>query len=564
MKKWFEDALIAKKLRVGFLIITILGIIVGIVGIISMINTENNEQKSYDNCTMGIVYANAAKSSYQDLRSYVRDLYINYDTQRDETCSEITNQQDTIQKQLDTYSKTADDSQDKANYDALTTAYAAYTKDINNVLEAAKSGKPSSDILKIIQSAKTDVQNTDTAFNTLADYNNTLAANSLASNKSSMLMAIIIMVILVIIAFALSMILSTFLSGIISDPVQKLALVGEMLAVGDIEINKVINEKDLQVKNRKDEIGRLSLSFNKMIAGTVKLSKETESIAGGDLTTTVSVRSDKDVLGIALAKLVDEFSNLASSIISSATQVDAGAKLVSDSSMSLSQGATEQASSIEELSASVAEVSQRIKQNAEEAEKAKVLSAKSGEIMKGSVKDMELARQAMEEISATSKNISKVIKAIDDIAFQTNILALNAAVEAARAGAAGKGFAVVADEVRNLSQKSAEAAKNTTALIESSIEAVEKGTLLVNKTNESFVQVAAQSAEVNDLVETISVQAQDQAAAITQISIGIDQVSSVVQMNSATSEESAAASEELSSQANYLKENTARFKVKSV
>lgn len=247
--------------------------------------------------------------------------------------------------------------------------------------------------------------------------------------------------------------------------------------------------------------------------------------------------------------LTETFQN----ILTVAEQVSAGSSQVSFGAQSLAQGATEQASSVQELSASIADVSERVKNNANDAAKAKELSESAEQIMHGSVTDMELARQAMAEISATSKDISKVIKTIDDIAFQTNILALNAAVEAARAGAAGKGFAVVADEVRNLSQKSAEAAKNTTALIESSISAVVKGTELVNKTSASFTEVAAKSAEVGKIVDTISVQAQEQAAAVSQIAIGIEQVSSVVQMNSATSEESAAASEELSSQAEVLK-----------
>ena len=237
------------------------------------------------------------------------------------------------------------------------------------------------------------------------------------------------------------------------------------------------------------------------------------------------------------------------------------AKLFALGAQSLAQGATEQASSLEELSASIADISERVKNNADYAEKAKSLTAEAQVIMQGSVSDMELARQAMDEISSTSKNISKVIKTIDDIAFQTNILALNAAVEAARAGAAGKGFAVVADEVRNLSQKSAEAAKNTTALIESSIEAVEKGSKLVNKTSEGFAQVAVKAEASGKLVDEISAQAQEQASAISQIAIGIEQVSSVVQMNSATSEESAAASEELSSQAEVLKALVDQFKL---
>jgi methyl-accepting chemotaxis protein len=240
-------------------------------------------------------------------------------------------------------------------------------------------------------------------------------------------------------------------------------------------------------------------------------------------------------------------------------QVSAGASQVSLGAQTLAQGATEQASSIQELSASVADVSQRIKSNAEDADRAKALTMESETVMRSSVGDMQLARSAMDEISATSKNIGKVIKTIDDIAFQTNILALNAAVEAARAGAAGKGFAVVADEVRNLSQKSAEAAKNTAALIESAIEAVEKGAQLVTRTSEDFVGVAAKAKDVAGIVDTIAVQAEEQANAIAQISIGIDQISSVVQMNSATSEESAAASEELSSQAETLHSLVGKF-----
>ncbi|NLT63831.1 MAG: methyl-accepting chemotaxis protein [Clostridiales bacterium] len=266
---------------------------------------------------------------------------------------------------------------------------------------------------------------------------------------------------------------------------------------------------------------------------------------------------------VALKRIKSGLTNSFLGILQVSEQVSAGSSQVSSGAQTLAQGATEQASSIQELSASIAEIAQRVKENASDAERASILTEESRNIMQGSVEHMELARQAMDEISVTSKDIGKVIKAIDDIAFQTNILALNAAVEAARAGSAGKGFAVVADEVRNLSQKSAEAAKNTTALIESSIAAVEKGTSLVNKTSTDFTAVADKTAEVTTLVGEISNQAQEQAAAVSQISIGIEQVSSVVQMNSATSEESAAASEQLSSQAMVLKNMVEQFKLGS-
>jgi methyl-accepting chemotaxis protein len=268
-----------------------------------------------------------------------------------------------------------------------------------------------------------------------------------------------------------------------------------------------------------------------------------------------------EILKLSLFKFSDAINATLIDIFNSAKQVDVGANSISASAQILAQGASEQAGSIEELSASLEEVSERTRQNARDAEKAKALSSATEKIMHGSVSDMELVRQAMGEISAASKDISKVIKAIEDIAFQTNILALNAAVEAARAGTAGKGFAVVADEVRSLSQKSAEAAKNSTALIESSIGAVAKGSELVNNTSTGFAEIAEKSAEVSRIVETIFIQAQEQAAAITQLSAGVEQISSVVQINSATAEENAASSEELSGQAESLKNSVSRFEL---
>jgi len=335
-----------------------------------------------------------------------------------------------------------------------------------------------------------------------------------------------------------------------------------MLSVGDMRVDKMFTKKEATFNDRKDEIGDLARSLTKLITATVHQVRAANMVAGGDLTAEIEIKSENDMLGMALSNLVKNINGLIASIVSASDQVSSGSSQVSSGAQALAQGATEQASSIQELSASILDISERVKQNASEAEKAKELSAGATKIMHSSVEDMELARKAMDEITETSKNIGKVIKAIDDIAFQTNILALNAAVEAARAGAAGKGFAVVADEVRNLSQKSAEAAKNTTALIESSIEAVEKGRQLVNKTSHGFSEAAAKSKEVGVIVDNISVQAQEQASAVSQIAIGVEQVSSVVQMNSATAEESAAASEELTSQAAQLKESVGAFKLK--
>ncbi len=309
------------------------------------------------------------------------------------------------------------------------------------------------------------------------------------------------------------------------------------------ELNRVIDCIRTMCDCSKDIIGDIDYVLGEMADGNFSVDSKAEDKYIGNYANILSAEK------MIKAKL----NNTLVEILQVSEQVSAGSDQVSSGAQALAQGSTEQASSVEELSNTINEVAQQVRQNAEDSEKANRITMEAGEIMQGSVEGMAQAIAAMQEITDTSRDISKVIKVIDDIAFQTNILALNAAVEAARAGAAGKGFAVVADEVRNLSQKSSEAAKNTTALIESSIAAVDKGGKLVSKSSEDFAAVAERAAAVGEIIGVISQQSQHQAEAMGQISMGVEQVSSVVQMNSATSEESAAASEELSSQAAVLK-----------
>ncbi|MEA4894804.1 MAG: methyl-accepting chemotaxis protein [Oscillospiraceae bacterium] len=564
MKKWFENAKISKKLFAGFGIICIVTLIVGIVGAASILIINNADSVLYNEYTKGLQDAGNAAVNFQQIRYDVYKLR----KAEGSAQSDINTAANTVEASKALFEESMKNCEASlstnefgSQYAAIKDAWSQYSVLLDENINAAKKNN-----FDVLTKNSTDLGNMGTSirddFTTLFDDLSMSASNKSSNNDSLAYIAVIVMVIIAVLGIVLTMFLNRLISGVISDPLNELAKIGELIAAGDIDVEKAVTEETKQIKYRNDELGKVALSYNKMISGTMALSKETAAIAGGDLTVKVTVRSENDVLGKSLETLVNEFNELAATIISSAEQVESGAKQIANSSMSLSQGATEQASSVEELSASITEVSQRVKTNAEDAERAKSLSAKSEEIMNSSAADMDLTRKAMDEISATSKNISKVIKAIDDIAFQTNILALNAAVEAARAGAAGKGFAVVADEVRNLSQKSAEAAKSTTLLIESSIDAVEKGMELVNRTNASFGELASQANEVNRLVEKISEQAQEQSSAITQISIGIEQVSSVVQMNSATSEESAAASEELSGQASYLKDSTTRFKTR--
>jgi methyl-accepting chemotaxis protein len=275
-------------------------------------------------------------------------------------------------------------------------------------------------------------------------------------------------------------------------------------------------------------------------------------------------KGDFVTISNSLNMILESMNSVLGDINTSSDQVSIGSKQVSDGSQALSQGATEQASSVEELTASVTEVASLTKQNASNANEANELTL----TVKGSAelgnKHMTQMLQAMEEINDSSNNISKIIKVIDDIAFQTNILALNAAVEAARAGHHGKGFAVVAEEVRNLAARSAEAAKDTTELIQGSIKKSSIGTDIANNTAKALLEIVTGVTKTAEIISGIAKSSNEQAMGITQINTGLNQVSQVIQNNAATAEESAASSQELSGQAEMLKEMIGRFRLRNL
>jgi len=516
--RWFYNLKISVKLIVSFVIVAIISGVVGVIGISNITKINNNDTILYENMTVPLSEVADMARWFQRARVNARDLILYDDPDDIQKAYEVVRTYlNNVASNAESFEKTIVQEEVRNYFQMFNEAMDKFVKDMDILLELCLENRDDEAFAFTKGEMQTDADNVRQTVDKLIELKVSGARNQSDSNNAAADTAVVTMIAVIAVAMVIAVSLGIFVSRIISNPMRKLAAAADKIADGDLDV-----EVDIDTK---EEIGKLANAFNKM---------------------------------------AENLNDLISNINTAADQVAAGSKQVSDSSVELSKGAAEQASTIEELTASLEEIATQTKQNADNSNQANSLAEIARENAEQGRMQMEDMLKAMEEINISSNNISKIIKVIDDIAFQTNILALNAAVEAARAGQYGKGFAVVAEEVRNLAARSSNAAKETTEMIEESIRNVERGTSIARKTSDALNRIVDDVSKVSELIGNIAIASNEQASGIEQVNQGVMMVSDVVQKNSATAEESATASEELSSQADALKEQVSRFKLRKV
>lgn len=463
---------------------------------------------------------------------------------------------------LTTYGELIDE-EERDFYDNARDLWTQYNEADKEMMTLFKQGR-TEDARAILEGECVDLYNSlNSAFDDIITYN-TKGSDDAAKESSSLyktateLMAVVIIVIILVGVF-----FSFVIIRLIKTPISEIQNAAIKMAEGDLDVEISYTSKD--------ELGILAAEVRRLIHKLQVIiddeNKFLAKMADGDFT--VDSICEEEYTGgfypllVSFRGIAEKLNDTMMQISQSSAQVASGAEQVSNGAQALAQGATEQAGSVQELAAAINGISNKINQNADNAQQANETAGCVSAEMSVSNEKMQQMILAMDDINNSSNEIGKIIKTIEDIAFQTNILALNAAVEAARAGEAGKGFAVVADEVRSLANKSAEASENISALIENSLKVVENGTQIADATAQSMIQAVNGVNEMTGVIGQISEASSEQANSISQIMVGIDQISSVVQTNSATAEESAAASEELSSQSQLMNGLVGKFKLKN-
>lgn len=478
----------------------------------------------------------------------------------DRTMADLKTQVDSL---ISTYERTVSqgDAQDANLIAAVKSGWQDYLNIHSQTANLVKQNKAENAIQLMDSQGLTSYNALDAALKNLVSYNSNGAYQAADDSNDTYRMAVIILLIVIIAVVLICSAVGAVVGRVMLEPVKEIEGAAIQMAQGDLDVELGYQSED--------ELGVLASQVRELVR-KLKVIIEDENtylarLAQSDYTVESSCPGEYiggfHSLYVSFSKISDELNETFRQISNTADSVSSGSEQVANGAQALAQGATEQASSVEQLSASINDVSNQVSSNAEAARNASSKVEEVGDGMRISNEKMQEMIAAMADISGSSNEIGKIIKTIEDIAFQTNILALNAAVEAARAGQAGKGFAVVADEVRNLASKTSEASKSTAELIQKALEAVEYGKTAAKETAASFEVIYTKVGEVNENAHKITDSSEKQDEAIRQTTVGVDQISSVVQNNSATAQESAAASEELSGQAQMLKNLVEKFKL---
>ena len=556
---------VTKKLICSFLVLTIILCIVGATGLINNYRLNQAADEMFYRQIAPFPDLVGALMTLQEMRL---ELLVTISSSGDtaavsasETLLSSAEQQ--FRSYIDNYLSAVECSEGIRLIDeAITFFDTEFMPEVNIIITQARAGATQETLNNILHDIQPTFRAIRIRFDEVMASKVADAAYTNQENNSRFLTTLTLMIITIALAVAAAVTLAIYISLLISKPVAKISdVLSRFGTTGDSSLTDEEHVLLSQIAEQKDEIGTCTQSLLTMVKHIETIETAMRNVASGDLTAEFNALSEHDIIGNALEQMKENLGKILGEIKTASVHVSSGAKQLSAGTQSLAQSATEQASAVQQLSESINEVADMTKENTKVAEQAAALANSIMDNAERGSTQMNQMIQAVQDINDASTSIGKIIKTIDEIAFQTNILALNAAVEAARAGQHGKGFAVVAEEVRTLASKSAEAAKETGDIIQDSMKKAELGVKIAGGTAESLNVIVSNISESSVLMDKIAAASIDQSKGIEQITIGIDQVAQVVTQTAATAEESAAASIEMDAQSTLLNNLATQFKI---